>query len=772
MKRLFERIINAVKTERFKTALKLTVGIMLLISGVVLIAVSSIVRFEDWRDLDPTLILDAPRALVIKDRDGNEVSLLGTEKRIPVKLEELQKHTVDAFVSAEDARFYSHRGIDLYRIFGAAWADIKAGSYVQGASTISQQLIKLSHLSSEKTLDRKIEEAFLAAELERVFDKDEIMEMYLNYIYFGGGCYGIEAASLGYFGVHASELTVAESAQLAGILKSPSAYAPHLDPDSSLKRRNVILGLMLKYGYLDRSEYDLACREECVLVNALPNERNALIDHALNEACGILGLSYDELMTSGLTIELAMDGAVMRKAEAIMSDDSYFPTENAQAALIVIDESGGIAAMIGGRGDYSPNNLNRASSIERQPGSLIKPILVYAPALELSGYSASTVLEDEPKSFGDYSPRNSDEKYYGRVTLRTAVTKSLNIPAVEVLEDVGISCAVGFAKTLGVSFEKESIGLPLALGGFTHGVSPLEMAGAYSAFSRGGLYIEPKAVNRIADRNGSVIYKRPISGKRAMNEDNAFILTSMLQSVAQDGTGRRLKDYGLPLAVKTGTSIDESGVRDAWCAAYSKEYTAVVWMGTDSSNEGSLPSSAVGGNNTAIILGELFKGIYDGRQCPCFDQPENVIGVGVDLSSAADGRIYTAGELTPRESVGFEYYIKGTEPTAANPLWTRPVAPDDAGWSIDGGVPVICFTACGEEYTYLILRSDAGGAETTVCEISGKKGLVSFRDTGAVPGGSYVYRIVAVHPILKENDGSPMMSLPSRKMRVVVPFYG
>lgn len=771
MKRFTIKLKELIRSYKFKLVIGFALGGVLLIAGTALIVLSSVIRFEEWRDLDPSLILEAPEALKIKDKDGNEIAFLGTEKRIPIKTEELQKHTLDAFVAAEDLRFYRHNGLDLYRIFGAAWADVKAGGYVQGASTISQQLIKLSHLSSEKTLDRKLEEAVLAMELERVFDKGEIMEMYLNYIYFGGGYYGIESASLGYFGIHAGELTTAQSALLAGILKSPSAYAPHIDMEASVARRNNILKLMWDHGFIDETEYTAACSEDCLLKDGLPDERNALVDYALNEAKEITGFSVDELMQSGYTLELYLDSEISEYCREIMNDDSFFPSQSAQSAIAVIDENGGIAAISGGRGEYSSAGLNRASSIERQPGSLIKPILVYAPALELKGYSAATVINDEPMNFGDYSPRNSDDKYYGKVTLRTAVTKSLNIPAVEVLEDVGIQKAVEFAKELGVSFDKESIGLPLALGGFTHGVSPLEMAAAYSAFSRGGLYIEPRSVKRIIDRSGNVVYERLYSAKRIMSEENAFILTSMLKSAADEGTGRRLKDYGLSLAAKTGTSIDQNGVRDAWCAAYSKELTAVAWMGTDSAASGSLPSSAVGGNNTAIILGTLFSKIYKNRSFADFTQPDSVVRISVDVSDAGSGTIYAAGENVPEEDVVTEYYKAGTEPKSENPYWKRPPVPDETGWYIDGGVPVISFTADSAAYTYLIYRKDSEGTEKVVFETSGKEGFVSFRDTDVIPGGSYVYRIAAVHPVLKEDDGSPMTSGSSRKMRVVVPFY-
>ena len=754
------------------TILKLVFGAILLALSAGLIAASVIFRFDEWHDFDPSLIVSCPKALQIYDSDGNEISVTGTEKRIWVSLDALKKHTVDAFVAAEDTRFYTHSGIDVYRIFGAAWADIKAGGYVQGASTISQQLIKLSHLSSEKTLDRKLEEAVLATQLEQVFSKDEIMEMYLNYIYFGGGFYGIETASLGYFGVHAGELTAAQSAQLAGILKSPSAYAPHLDPEASVSRRNNILRLMHEQGYLTDDEYEAAKAEESVIVSALPNERNALTERAVEEAAELTGKTREELLSSGYSIYTTMDSRISSVCEELMNNDPLFPSENAQAALVVLDNEGGISAVIGGRGEYAANGLNRAADIERKPGSLIKPILVYAPALEKFGFTAATVLMDEPENFGDYSPRNSDDKYYGAVTLRTAVAKSLNIPAVEVLNEIGVYEAVGFASRMGVSFDGEQLGLPLALGGFTYGVSPLEMAGAYSVFAREGLYTEPYTVRKIVDHSGKTVYERHFSAERVMSRENAFILTSMLQSVVSEGTGRRLLDAGLPLAAKTGTAVDGNGVRDAWCAAYTPEHTAVIWMGTDSAELGSLPETAVGGNNTAIILGELFKAIYSLSGCADFTVPEGVVSEFIDVSDMESGCVYASAGLTPKDCLVREYFVSGTAPETVNPYWCVPTAPDDLGWSIgEGGAPVISFTAENALFTYKILRSDMNGEEKQLCAFSGKTGYLSFTDEDVLPGGSYVYRIVALHPELSDENGSPLESESSRKLRVVVPFY-
>lgn len=745
---------------------KIVFGSLFLIFAAVCTAASALIRFDEWHELDESLIFGCPKALLVYDSAGELVSVSGREKRIWVPITDIGKHTADAFTAAEDARFYSHAGVDLYRVFGAAWADIKAGGFKQGASTISQQLIKLSHLSPEKTIDRKLEEASLAIDLEKRFTKDEIMEAYLNFVYFGGGFYGIETASLGYFGVHASELTAAQSAQLAGILKSPSNYAPHIDPEASLKRRDAVLGLMHDQGRLTDDEYSEALAEEAKLSPALPQRTNALIEYAVSEAADILGMTRDELKNSGYSVYTSMDTRIQDECERLFSDDSFFPSENAQGAIVVIGAEGRIEAMVGQRGGDS-NGTNRAVSAYRQPGSLIKPVLVYAPALELGYHTAASVILDEPTDFGGYEPRNSDDKYCGYVTLREAVARSLNVPAVKVFQDVGPETGMRFAEKMGLDMSGEEPRLPLALGGFTHGVSPLEMAGAYSVFSNGGVFIRPASVLMIRDSAGSLLYSAGASGERVMSEANSFMLTSMLKSAASSGTAKKLAAAGLPIAAKTGTAIDAGGVRDSWCAAYTREHTAAVWMGTDSANEGSLPDTAVGGNQPAALLAELFGCVYSDSVCPDFEMPDGVREVFLDASRLDEGVLYAASEGVPAEFILREYLPEQAGDLPEDPAYLVPKEPSDAGFSFsEDGKPVIGFTAESPAFRYTVLRARSGGAEKEVFVCEGRLGRISFRDESASEGEVYSYRIRVENPSLEGEKKSAV----SRKLRVVVPY--
>ena len=564
---------------------------------------------DRWVDFDVYRITGCDRTSIIYDGQSDVVTRLhGVQDRTWVSISELQPSTVYAFISAEDARFFEHEGVDVIRIAGAIVADIKAGSYVQGASTISQQLIKLSHLTSEKTISRKAEEAALAYEMERQYSKEDILEMYLNYVYFGGGYYGIEAAAEGYFGVHASDLTLDQSAMLAGILKSPSGYAPHINYAASINRRNNILRLMRDYGYITDDEKKQASAGRPTILHDKNEEYSGYYTDAVTKsAAALMGITVDELIRGGYSIYSAMDSDIQHYCEEMFKNGELFPAEDSEAAIVVLEPSTGmVVAMVGGRSYTGGISFNRATDIRRQPGSVIKPVIAYAPAFEYLNYTAADMILDEETTFSDYTPSNYGNKYYGWVTVREAVTKSLNVPAVKTLSEVGVERAKDFAKRCGIEFDDKDDSLALALGGFTYGVSPLQIAGAYSCFASGGIYNTPTLIKKITDRNGLTVYEYRQDNRRVMSEANAYILTSMLKSVVTEGTGHRLNTLDIPIAGKTGTVGLANGNRDAWMAGYTPEYTAVVWQGYDSDRLGLLPSSATGGTYPALMLYELF----------------------------------------------------------------------------------------------------------------------------------------------------------------------
>ena len=720
---------------------------------------------DRWVDFDVYRITGCDRTSIIYDGQSDVVTRLhGVQDRTWVSISELQPSTVYAFISAEDARFFEHEGVDIIRIAGAIVADIKAGSYVQGASTISQQLIKLSHLTSEKTISRKAEEAALAYEMERQYSKEDILEMYLNYVYFGGGYYGIEAAAKGYFGVHASDLTLDQSAMLAGILKSPSGYAPHINYAASINRRNNILRLMRDYGYITDDEKKQASAGRPTILHDKREEYSGYYTDAVTKsAAALMGITVDELIRGGYSIYSAMDSDIQHYCEEMFKNGELFPAEDSEAAIVVLEPSTGmVVAMVGGRSYTGGISFNRATDIRRQPGSVIKPVIAYAPAFEYLNYTAADMILDEETTFADYTPSNYGNKYYGWVTVREAVTKSLNVPAVKTLSAVGVYRAKDFAKRCGIEFDDKDDSLALALGGFTYGVSPLQIAGAYSCFASGGIYDTPTLIKKITDRNGLTVYEYRQDSRRVMSEANAYILTSMLKSVVTEGTGHRLNTLDIPIAGKTGTVGLANGNRDAWMAGYTPEYTAVVWQGYDSDRLGLLPSSATGGTYPALMLYELFNHIYPDGRSGDFERPESVKQYSIDAKTLKkQHKVVLANAMTPQSSRVTEYFTEETAPEDVSGYWAVPGSAQNLLAVREEGGVMVSFDCPDDFGMYTLWRSEAGKAEKPLMTWNGREGHIEYIDAAVKPGKGYRYRVTVKHEELLIGD-EPVEGLTTR----------
>ena len=720
---------------------------------------------DRWVDFDVYRITGCDRTSIIYDGQSDVVTRLhGVQDRTWVSISELQPSTVYAFISAEDARFFEHEGVDVIRIAGAIVADIKAGSYVQGASTISQQLIKLSHLTSEKTISRKAEEAALAYEMERQYSKEDILEMYLNYVYFGGGYYGIEAAAEGYFGVHASDLTLDQSAMLAGILKSPSGYAPHINYAASINRRNNILRLMRDYGYITDDEKKQASAKRPTILHDKNEEYSGYYTDAVTKsAAALMGITVDELIRGGYSIYSAMDSDIQHYCEEMFKNGELFPAEDSEAAIVVLEPSTGmVVAMVGGRSYTGGISFNRATDIRRQPGSVIKPVIAYAPAFEYLNYTAADMILDEETTFHDYTPSNYGNKYYGWVTVREAVTKSLNVPAVKTLSEVGVGRAKDFAKRCGIEFDDKDDSLALALGGFTYGVSPLQIAGAYSCFASGGIYNTPTLIKKITDRNGLTVYEYRQDSRRVMSEANAYILTSMLKSVVTEGTGHRLNTLDIPIAGKTGTVGLANGNRDAWMAGYTPEYTAVVWQGYDSDRLGLLPSSATGGTYPALMLYELFNHIYPDGRSGDFEKPESVKQYSIDAKTLKkQHKAVLANAMTPQSSRVTEYFTEETAPEDVSGYWAVPGSAQNLLAVREEGGVMVSFDCPDDFGMYTLWRSEAGKAEKPLMTWNGREGHIEYIDAAVKPGKGYRYRVTVKHEELLIGD-EPVEGLTTR----------
>ena len=739
----------------------LTIALILVFLG---LAAFAMVYFDvaSWQRLDPERLTNLAQSGAIYDRNGQYVTtLVGTENRTVIPLSTLPDHVKNAFLAAEDLRFYKHPGFDLTRIFGAVISNLRAGGYGQGASTITQQLVKLSHLSSQKTIARKLEEVWLALQMEHQFSKDEILEMYLNFIYFGQGAYGVQAAAEVTFGVDAKDLSPAQAASLAAAIKAPGAFALQNNPKANAERRSYILSVMREEGMLTQEEYNLACAEE---IAALKNASAAtaygwFVDAVLDEAELQLDVSAETLLAGGYRIDTTLDPAMQTILEDQYTRD-VFPknasdgTPVQSAAACVDTQSGAVRAIVGGREYTTRRGLNRATMLRRQPGSALKPLAVYAPAMEYAGWTCASVILDEPTNFGGYKPKNAGNAYYGFVTVRQALKNSLNIPAVKTLQAIGVENGRKYLAAVGIPLDDRDSNLSLALGSMTYGASPVQMAAAYSPFANGGTFYAPYFIERITDRDGRIVYQHEDAGRRVLSPQTSYLMTSLLKTVTASGTGSRLSGAGTPVAGKTGTvNMTGGGNRDVWMAAYTPELSTAVWMGYDEpDSKHRLPNSVSGGTNPATLARNFLKAYYTGRAKPDFSRPEGIVSVEIDKKAIEwKGEAMLATSLTPKAYRFSELFAAGNQPTRKSDVWAAP--PSAKSFYVthsDSGQPVLVIEP-GSTAIYRVQR-DAVGESFVLTELRGAPGeTLYFTDQKARPGVTYTYRVIPVHAELLDN---------------------
>lgn len=534
-------------------------------------------------NMDETLIPDA--ASQFYDINGNVIyTTLSEERRVPVSIDKIPKHVQQAFIAIEDNRFYEHSGID-YRGTARALVSTLSGREVQGGSTITQQLAKNAFLTQERSIIRKIKEAFIAKELEHKYTKDEILTMYLNQIYFGQGAYGIESASLYYFGKHVQNLDIAEAATLAAIPKSPNYYNPFENPKESKNRQELVIDQMVKYGFISADSAAKAKAKKMVYSTSHKqqnNPRGYFFDMISQKVIAEVGA--DALYKGGLKIYTTLDMDMQLAAEKAMRHLPNYYTDSKklaqpQMALAAVDpKTGYVKAMIGGRGQ---DKFNRATLAVRQPGSAFKPF-VYLTAMQ-NGFTPASIIEDKEEEFAKgWKPQNSDMQWHGKVSLRTALKRSLNVPTIKLAREVGVDKIVANVERMGITTLVDSgaysdVNLAMALGGLSKGVNPLEMASAYGVLATNGLYNKPIALLKIIDRDGKVLYQAKPQSKRVVDAASAYLTTNMLEDVLVSGTGGGM-GIGRPAAGKTGTT---DTYIDAWFVGYTPDLSTAVWVGDD-----------------------------------------------------------------------------------------------------------------------------------------------------------------------------------------------
>ncbi len=718
---------------------------------------------SSWQTLDPLKLTQVAQKGAIYDRSGEYVTtLVGRENRTVIDTAQLPQHVIDAFLAAEDLRFYKHPGFDVTRILGAALSNVRSGGFSQGASTITQQLVKLSHLSSQKTIARKLEEIWLALQVEQMYTKDQILDMYLNFIYFGQGAYGIQAAAEVTFGVDAADLSPAQAAALAAAIKAPSAYSLQAAPNVNRERRKYILDVMLQEDMLTAEEHASAVAEtlEARLSEAVQTEYGWFVDAVLDEAELQLDVSAEVLLAGGYRIDTTLDPGMQTLMDKQYQTDAVFPADAkdgtpVQAASAALDvKTGAVRAIVGGRVYQTRRGLNRATHLRRQPGSALKPLAVYAPAVEYADWTCASVILDEPTAFGSYKPRNAGNAYYGNVTMRAALKSSLNIPAVKVIEQIGLQNARKYLTSVGIEVTDRDWNLSLALGSMTYGASPVQMAAAYAPFANGGTYYAPYFIERITDQNGTVVYQHHDSGTKVLSSQSAYLLTDMMRTVVTSGTGTRLSSVGVPVAGKTGTvNMTGGGNRDAWMSAYTADLSTCVWMGYDEPDSAHrLPNSVSGGTNPASLARNFLKAWYAGRNRPEFTKPKGIISVTLDKKAIEwRGEPMLASSLTPDAYKVREIFREGTQPTKRSDVWQAP--PSAKSFYVthnDEGQPTLVITASGAA-VYRVQR-DAVGESFILTEMRADAGqTLYYTDERAQPGVTYTYRVIPVHAELLDN---------------------
>ena len=605
--------------------------------------------------------LDQTSVIYYQDRETGEwkelKKLYESENRVWVGIEDIPTNLKNACIAIEDKRFRDHDGVDWLRTIRASLNMFFGGETTYGASTITQQLIKNLTHEDEVTVRRKLVEIFRALDYEKNHSKDDILEAYLNIIPLGEGCYGVQAAAEVYFGKDVEDLSLAECASLIGITNNPSRYDPYINPEANKERQVLILGEMLDQGYISQSEYDAAVAEELVLNNTSGEDDGSGVyftyfeDQVINEVVRDLmektGYEYSialkMLQTGGYKIYCTIDPEVQAQVDKIYEDLSNIPetasSQQLQSAIVVTDnETGDVVALAGGVGEKVGSLiLNRATQSYLSPGSTIKPLSVFAPALEMGLITPASVYDDTPYQFTDTAswPKNSDSTYRGLVSINDAMCYSLNTVAVKLVAEMGAETSFNFARdkmgltTLVSEYETASgtvlsdIDLaPLAMGGLTQGVTVRDMAEAYTAFPNNGLYREGRTYTRVLDANNKVVLDNTQDSWVAMSQKTAWYSTYMMMNTVAYGTGTGAQLSNMQVAGKTGTTTSDY---DRWFAGYTPYYSAVVWCGYDDPEEVILTDTT---ENPAVSLWQkVMEGIHADLPYAEFDKPTDVVTV-------------------------------------------------------------------------------------------------------------------------------------------------
>ncbi|MBO5926337.1 MAG: transglycosylase domain-containing protein [Clostridia bacterium] len=622
-----------------KTALKI-LGYSLIITLIIIFSVIIyLISITKNYSLIPENLSTTVKIYEFYDNDRNLICReeYGGNRKY-VSINKLSNNTINAFIAIEDRKFYKHNGIDYKRILGASLKNLKSMSFKEGASTISQQLIKNTHLTNEKTLKRKVIEYKLTKELEKKYEKNQILEKYLNSIYFGKNAYGINEASEMYFNKGADKLTLSESAILAGLIKAPNVYSPYASYENSIKRKNTVLKAMFDCGFISFEEYN-NCKNEAVKV--YKNVGKQFFDDYVKA----VKLQVEDIIklnpytNSKVKIYTYLDTNLQKQ----MFNNKIEEVSNCDKNQIAINSKiNGVIAFCG-------NN----SILKRTPASTVKPWLIYAPMIEEKYITESSVVLDEKINISGYSPKNYQNKYYGNVTIKDALKNSLNIPPVKLLDGFGINKVNKYANKMGINIKNE--GLSCALGAIEGGMTLKEICDAYSVFNNMGNYSTSNFIKSIK-KDGIEIYKSNKKEVKVFSEETVYIINDILKEATKSGTAKKLKEFSFDLCAKTGTNGDNFGNTDVYSISYTKNHIIGTWLGNE--NGKALNNNVTGGGYATILNREIVKNLYKNCTPDNFTLPKNIIKAKIDKEFLIKNK-----ETLLLDNGEEFYYIKGTEPS-------------------------------------------------------------------------------------------------------------
>lgn len=711
-------------------ALKITLAILLSILAVFLTAVCAFYAVTADAKLQPQKLIDYGKSVSIYDDDGNKIEDASiTVKRKSVQLNELNDDTVNAFIASEDRNFYQHNGLNYKRMIKALFKNITSFSFKEGASTISQQLIKNTHLSGDKTISRKLKEIRLTKQLERKYSKDDILEMYLNTIYFGHNCYGLQSAANFYFDKNAQDLNLEESATVVGLLTSPNNYSPFKNPEKCLSRRNVVLKNMLDCKFIDSNVYETA-------KNSPLNAKKSESQSKFSDYCSAI---FDELEELEINYDVHL---AEYKIETYLNQSLQAYIENIQfesdKSVIVRKNNGGIAAF--------SSSIGQA---KRQIGSTVKPIFVYAPAINEHKLHTFTKICDEPVNYGGYTPENFDKKYRGKVTVSECIEQSLNVPAVKTLNAIGIETAEKYAQKMRVTFENEDKNLSLALGGMTHGLSLKQLCDCYSVFQSGGSYSQSRFIKKISDKSGKIIYEPKSETNRVFSEGVCSLMNEVLCKTSKTGTAKKLKNLPYDVACKTGTCGNKEGNTDAYAVSYTSDYCIGIWLG-DKNNQ---RLQIYGGNQCCESMLSILNHIYKNSNPSPLEKAIGTRTVDIDREEyERNDKIIISDNCSPKLN---KMTAKCLADNTPNEISTRFTSPTIKTPQILVNKDNISIRLCQTKYySYIVNRTSNGKSE----EIYDGKWKDSIVDTPE--SGNYVYTVTPYYDDGKVIHKGQTITLP------------